>query len=218
MPYGDLGSQLSNLVSKQMRGEGFGYSPDQRQQMWQQTQEDIGQQVQQGTASHLQNMQSRGILGSDVSAQGLSEIGRQQSQALARAGTQMDLQDQQMRQQGIQNAMGMGSQLAQMGQQQRQFDKNYGLQRDQFGYQQQQADRQYGLQRDQFGEQQRQFDMSQALQEQQLEMNPNHPEQKSSRFWSGLGGLAGTFAGSMAGPLGTAAGNRLGSWVGGLFE
>ena len=111
-----------------------------------------------------------------------------------------DAVTQSTRVQQVGQQAGLANQLMQQ-------DRQYGLQRDQFG-----------LQQDQFSEQQRQFDMSRALQEQQLEMNPNHPEQKSSRFWSGLGGLAGTFAGSMAGPLGTAAGNRLGSWVGGLFE
>ena len=210
MPYGDLGSQLSNLVSKQMRGEGFGYSPDQRQQMWQQTQEDIGQQVQQGTASHLQNMQSRGILGSDVTAQGLSEIGRQQSQALARAGTQMDLQDQQMRQQGIQNAMGMGSQLAQMGQQQRQFDKNYGLQRDQFDFNQEKWEDQFGLQQDQFDFQREQAEYQQGRQQ---------SADTFSNIGTGLmGGVTlGTKIGAAGGPIGATGGALLGG-LGGLVS
>ena len=211
-----------------MQGEGFGYSPEQRQQMWQQTQEDIGQQVQQGTASHLQNMQSRGILGSDVTAQGLGNIARQQSDSLARAGTQMDLQDQQMRQQGIQNAMGMGSQLAQMGQQQRQFDKNYGLQRDQFGHQQQQADRQYGLQRDQFDFNQEKWEDQFGLQQDQFDFQRGQAEYQQGRQQSAdtfsnigtglMGGVTlGTKVGAAGGPIGATGGALLGG-LGGLVS
>jgi len=196
--------------------------------MWQQTQEDIGQQVQQGTASHLQNMQSRGILGSDVTAQGLSEIGRQQSDSLARAGTQMDLQDQQMRQQGIQNAMGMGSQLAQMGQQQRQFDKNYGLQRDQFDFNQEKWEDQFGLQQDQFDFNQEQFNKNYNLQRDQFDFQRGQADYQQGRQQSAdtfsnigtglMGGVTlGTKIGAAGGPIGATGGALLGG-LGGLVS
>lgn len=105
--WGNMDNQLADVISRQLRGEGLGMSPQEMQTYMSHVTNELNRNRQNGISSTLQGMNARGLLGSDMTVSGLQGVERDYSKSLTDAQSNLYLQNEAMKRQGMQNAMGM---------------------------------------------------------------------------------------------------------------
>jgi hypothetical protein len=111
---GSMEQKLNNLISGQLSGEGLGMSEEEMNKYMGQTRDSVNQQLEADTGNVMERMNQRGILGSDITQQGLNRAQENADKALANAQTNMFLQNEQTKRNQLNNAMSSGMNLAGM--------------------------------------------------------------------------------------------------------
>ena len=150
--YDDL---LSN-VSTQLQGDNLGMSDEEMNTYMNQINTNLTEQRDEGISQQLAQMNDRGVLSSSMTGDALADVNENFSNALTDAQSNMFLQNEQMKRNQYNNAMGQGMNLAQFdtGIQQ----QNIGNQMDKFQMNEQfkQNAAGIGMQQQQMANQQRQ--------------------------------------------------------------
>lgn len=137
-----------------MQGEGVGFSNEdvsrQRDNIRQQTEESVNDEI----TNNFRNMNQRGLLSSSITNENAGEIAQQGSQGLANALSDLDMQAEQQRQQGIQNAINQGQGFSQLDTQQQSTERQLEQENLSRNLQQAMTNAQRNMQSDQFNAQQ----------------------------------------------------------------
>jgi len=107
--YDDL---LSN-VSTQLQGDNLGMSDEEMDTYMNQINTNLTEQRDEGVSQQLAQMNERGVLSSSMTGEALSDVNENFSNALTDAQSNMFLQNEQMKRNQYNNAMGQGMNLAQ---------------------------------------------------------------------------------------------------------
>ena len=135
--YDDL---VSNLQT-QLSGEGLGMSQEEMDAYTGQMTQTLNEQRDEGVQSTLNRFNSRGILGSSATGNALADVEQNYSDSFANAQTDMFLQNEQMKRNQYNQAMGQGMNLAQYdtGLQQQNFQNQFNQWQAEEGMKQAQA-------------------------------------------------------------------------------
>ena len=100
-----MNNNLASVIANQLRGNNLGMSQEEMQTYMSGIKNSLNEQRAQGVQSTMQSMNQRGILGSDITAQGLNQIDKNYAKSLSDAQNNMYLQNEAMKRQGLQNAI-----------------------------------------------------------------------------------------------------------------
>jgi len=110
---GSLYDQMQSNAMNQLQGNNLGMSEEEISAYTDRLSDTLNEQRDEGVESVMNRMNSRGILGSTATNKGLSDVSENYSDALSRGQTDLFLNNEQMKRQQYNTAMGQGLGLSQ---------------------------------------------------------------------------------------------------------
>lgn len=105
---------LLDTVTRQLHGQGLGMTQEEMNAMLGLVRDQLNTQRQTGVTGTMQQMNQRGLLGSDITAAGLNKVEEDYAKALSQAQADMLMQNESIKRQQYSNAMGMAMNLSNM--------------------------------------------------------------------------------------------------------